>query len=71
MSETTVKTTAEAVKSIKSKTANDVPSSEKRLLDDFAMSAMVGLLSSNKTKDVGLNSYRIAQEMMVARQQTK
>jgi hypothetical protein len=71
MSETTVKTTAEAVKSIKSKTANDVPSSEKRLLDDFAMGAMVGLLSSNKTKDVGLNSYRIAQEMMVARQQTK
>jgi hypothetical protein len=71
MSETTVKTTAEAVKSIKSKTANDIPSTEKRLLDDFAMSAMVGLLSSNKTKDIGINSYRIAQEMMVARQQTK
>lgn len=71
MSETTAKTTNEVVKSIKSKSANDIPSTEKRLLDDFAMSAMVGLLSSNKTKDIGPNSYRIAQEMMTARQETK
>lgn len=71
MSESNNKTMVEAVKSIKSRSINDTPVTEKRLLDEFAMSAMVGLLSSNKTKDIGINSYRMAMELMMARQETK
>lgn len=64
MSEETVKTMNEAIKEVKKKVSED---NEKTLLDEFAMSALTGLLSANSVKDAARRSYILAQEMMETR----
>lgn len=65
MAEETVKTMNDAVKEIKnSRVSND---NEKTLLDEFAMAAVIGFLSSNSAKDAARKSYILAQEMMEVR----
>jgi hypothetical protein len=61
-----VKTLQEAVAEVKKTTKNSI-SEEKTLLDEFAMAAVIGLISSNRAKDVGINSYIIASQMMEER----
>ncbi len=61
-----VKNLQEAVAEVK-KTSKNVVSEEKTLLDEFAMAAVIGLISSNRAKDVGINSYIIASQMLEER----
>lgn len=64
MSEENVKTMTEAIKEVKKKVSEG---DEKTLLDEFAMSALIGLLSANSVKDSARKSYVLAQEMMEIR----
>ena len=61
-----VKNLQEAVAEVK-KTPKNAVSEEKTLFDEFAMSAAIGLISSNRAKDVAINSYIIASQMMEER----
>ena len=68
MTEELTKTLNEAVKEVKNRkvsTENSVD--EKTLLDEFAMAALTGLLSTNSLKDAPRRSYIFAQEMIEMR----
>lgn len=60
------KTLQEAVAEVKKIPKNSVPQ-EKTLLDEFAMAAAIGLISSNRAKDVVSNSFILANQMMEER----
>ena len=61
-----VKNLAEAV-AAGQKTLKNTSNPEKTLLDEFAIGASIGLISSNRAKDVAINSYIIANQMMEER----
>lgn len=61
-----IKNLQDAVAEVK-KTSKNNP--DRTLLDDYAIAAMTGLLSSNHIKDIGTTSFKIATEMLEARKQ--
>jgi hypothetical protein len=68
MTEEVTKTLNEAVKEVKNrKVSTENSTDEKTLLDEFAMAALTGLLSTNSLKDTPRRSYIFAQEMMEMR----
>lgn len=67
MSEENTKTMQEVVRESKTKVVND--STERNLLDEFAMAALTGLIAANSIKDSARRSYIIAQEMMEIRKE--
>lgn len=68
MTEEYGKTLNDAVKEVKSrKISTDITMEEKTLIDEFAMAALTGLISTNSLKDAPRRSYIFAQEMMEMR----